>query len=159
MSLPDIFSIMLRSTFLARSTMRATSGASSSTFRSTGRASSSPSWARSIRALSFPLSSISSEVPSPFCLVALLAFFGFTPQPPFPSVVLVIPGGEHGRPDQKVRSFRQLLNRPLQGVETLLLFLPEGRLLFTPSPFMLVFESGDLPHYSAAYVFPDYPPV
>ena len=106
----------------------------------------------------FFLSSISSEVLSLF-RAALLAFFGLTPQPPFPSVVLAMPGGEQSRPDQKIRSLRQFIYRSIQGVEILLLFPPVGCLLFAPSPFMLIFESSDLPHYSAADVLSDYPPV
>src|SRR5215217_186221 len=107
--------------------------------------------------MSFFLSSISSEVLLLFW-AALLAFFGLTSQPPFPSIVLTIPGGEQSRPDQKIRSLRQFIYRSFQSVEVLLLFSPVGRLLFTLLPFVLVFECRDLPQCSAADVLSDYPP-
>src|SRR5215218_5350664 len=155
-SLPDIFSIMLRSTFLARSTNRAILGASSSTFRSTGRASLSPSCALSIRAISFALSSISSEM-LPSCSVALLVFLGLTPQPPFSPVVLAIPGGEQGSPDQKIRSFRKFCHRSFQGVELFLLFLPTCRLLLPAFALQGIHLCGQLSEDAATDVLSDHP--
>src|SRR5215213_10881993 len=108
--------------------------------------------------MSFFLSSISSEVLSLFW-AALLAFFGLTSQPPFPSVVLTIPGGEQSRPDQKIRSLRQFIYRSFQGVEVLLLFSPVGRLLFALASFVLVLECRKLPQWTAADVLSDYPPI
>src|SRR5829696_867217 len=155
-SSPDIFSIMLRSTFLARSTIRATLGSSSSTFLSTGRASSSPSCALSIRAISFALSLISSEVLS-LCLVALVAFLGLTPQPPFSPVVLTIPAGEQGSPDQKIRSLRKFCHRSFQGVEILLLFLPTCRLLLPAFALQGIHLCGHFSEDAASDVLPDHP--
>src|SRR5829696_5577824 len=155
-SLPDIFSIMLRSTFLARSTILATLGSSSSTFLSTDSASSSPSCALSIRAISFPLSSISSEVLTVF-LAALLAFFGHTLQPPFPPVVLTVAGGEQGSPDQKIRSLRKFCHRSFQGVELLLLFPPACRLLLPAFALQGVHLCGQLSEDAAPHVLPDHP--
>src|SRR5829696_7261294 len=108
--------------------------------------------------MSFFLSSISSEVLSLFW-AALLAFFGLTSQPPFPSVVLTIPGGEQSRPDQKIQSLRKFLHRSFQSVEVLLLFSPVGRLLFSLASFVLVLECRKLPQWTAADVLSDYPPI
>src|SRR5215208_6951565 len=106
--------------------------------------------------MSFFLSSISSEVLSLFW-AALLAFFGLTSQPPFPSVVLTIPGGEQGRPDQKIRSLRKFIYRSFQGVEVLLLFSPGGRLLFPAFALQGIHLCGQLSEDAAADVFPDHP--
>src|SRR5215213_2336778 len=101
--------------------------------------------------MSFFLSSISSEVLSLFW-AALLAFFGLTSQPPFPSVVLTIPGGEQSRPDQKIRSLRQFIYRSFQGVEISLLISPASRLLFLPLALFGVQLRRQLPEDAAAHV-------
>src|SRR5215213_1035924 len=155
-SSPDILSTMLRSTFLARSTIRASSGASSSTFLSTGRASSSPSCALSIRSMSFFLSVASSEGLKLSLLALLSALFGLTPFPPFSPVVLAIPGGEQGSPDQKIRSLRKFCHRSFEGVELLLLFSPACRLLLPAFTLQGVHLCGQLSEDAAADVFPDH---
>src|SRR5215211_3275572 len=106
--------------------------------------------------MSFSLFSISSEVLSLFW-AALLAFFGLTSQPPFPSVVLVIPGGEKSGPDQKIRSLRKFLHRSFQGVELFLLFLPACRLLFPTFALQGIHFCGQLSEDAAADVLPDHP--
>src|SRR5919107_4418573 len=106
--------------------------------------------------MSFFLSSISSEVLSLFW-AALWAFFGLTPFPPFSPVVLTIPGGEQGRPDQKIRSLREFLHRSFQGVELFLLFLPACRLLFPAFALQGIHLCSQLSEDAAADVLPDYP--
>src|SRR5215212_9272572 len=109
--------------------------------------------------MSFFLSLANSEGLKLSLLALLSAFFGLTPFSPFSPVVLAIPGGEQGRPNQKIRSLRKFLHSSLQGIELFLLFFPACRLLFPACTLQSIRLCGQLSKDAAADILPDDPAV